>query len=286
MAFVRLTSDKYSSVKSLLMGEEAVFLPSPLSILEGSIDGVVFVDHADNPSCAAIMSPNLIGGRLVGAATEPAFVNGFVETMRQRFTSEHGTVKAPFVFYSTVSETWDSALFEVFGYRIFRTDRTQFRFHRDAFERLPVGQVADEVNVCVRRIDPDVTSAFPELTRNIEGLWGSVERFLHYGCGWVAISEDGRFVGKCYSAFVGGGSAELGIDVDKSLRGSGVGFCLAQRFIQDCLKMDITPNWTCDTLNKASVNLAKKLGFEYERPYYLFTAPFANAYHEPGRTDL
>ena len=114
VAFIQLNSELYPVVSKMLTGLESSFAPSPLSILEGTIDGKVFVNRAHVPTCAAVMSNNLVGGRLIGRADDLEFNRDFVSLMSQRFSSDQGAEHR--LYWSTVSETWDEVVFRIFGY--------------------------------------------------------------------------------------------------------------------------------------------------------------------------
>lgn len=258
MSFIRIERDQYHVVKGLLSGAESAFTPFPLSILEETIDGIVYVDNQDHPQCAAVMSSDFIVGRLIGHAVNKAFNEGFIATMKDHFFV-NGTANDFKLFWSTASESWDEIIFRVFGYNVFCISRTQFEFDRHVFE------------------------SYEPLRREIEFLWGSIEKYLQHDVGWVAFSSDGQGIGLCHAAFIGGGLAELSIHVNKSARGQNFGFQLARNFIGDCLNRGVIPNWTCDTQNVPSFRMAQKLGFKENKKYNLFSSIYTPILHEPSR---
>lgn len=280
MSFIRLERNSYYLVKGLLTGTESVFAPCPLSILEGTIDGIVLVDNHEQPKCAAVLSTDLIGGRLIGDALDSEFNEGFIAMMKEHFLSKNDLSDNFRLFWSSVSETWDELIFRIFGYRVFRISRTQFQFDRDIFEALAPVETPQEG---IQRIDAVTIQLHESLRREIEGLWGSSENYLQHDVGWIAVSSDGRVMGRCNAAFVGGGLAELAIQVNKGIRGQGIGFQLARNFIRDCLNRDVTPNWTCDTQNLPSFRMAQKLGFKEDGHYNLFASVYTPMFHEPSR---
>ncbi|MFF2016190.1 GNAT family N-acetyltransferase [Paenibacillus sp. NPDC058177] len=279
MSFIRIERDQYHVVKGLLSGEESAFTPFPLSILEETIDGIVYVDNQDHPQCAAVMSSDFIGGRLIGHAVNKAFNEGFISTMKDHFFV-NGSANDFRLFWSTASESWDEIIFRVFGYRVFCISRTQFEFDRHVFESL--GLVGNDEGMF--RMDAAMLQSYEPLRREIEGLWGSIEKYLQHDVGWVAFSSDGQGIGLCHAAFIGGGLAELSIHVNESARGQGFGFQLARNFIGDCLNRGVIPNWTCDTQNVPSFRMAQKLGFKENKKYNLFSSIYTPILHEPSRT--
>lgn len=279
MSFIRIERDHYHVVKRLLTGVESVFTPCPLSILEGTIDGIVFVDNQDQPQCAAVMSIDFIGGRLIGDAVDKEFNDGFIATMKEHFLSKNGLYNHFRLFWSTASETWDELIFRIFGYKAFRISRTQFKFDQHVFE----SQGPVERHDGMYRIDAAMLQSHESLRREIEGLWGNTENYLQHDVGWIALSSDGGVMGRCNAAFLGDGLAELAIQVSKSVRGQGIGFQLARNFIQDCLGRGVIPNWTCDTQNVPSFRMAQKLGFREDRNYNLFASVYTPMFHEPSK---
>jgi RimJ/RimL family protein N-acetyltransferase len=279
MSFIRIEREQYHVVRQLLSGSDSVFTPCPLSILEGIVDGIVFVDNQDHPHCAAVLSTDFIGGRLIGQALDTEFCNGFVSMMKEHFFSMNETSSDFRLFWSTASETWDDLIFRIFGYKVFRINRTQFRFDRDVFESLGPAKKMEAMH----RIDSEIIQSNAPLRRELEGLWGSIENYLLHDVGWISLSSDGKLMGRCNAAFLGGGLAEISIQVNKSARGSGLGFQLARNFIQDCLDRGVIPNWTCDTQNVPSFRLAQKLGFEEDSSYHLFASMYTPMFHEPSR---
>lgn len=51
-------------------------------------------------------------------------------------------------------------------------------------------------------------------------------------------------------------------ETDEQYRRRGLGYAMAYKFIDDCIKNDRTPQWDCVESNPNSYNMAKKLGFE------------------------
>lgn len=164
---------------------------------------------------------------------------------------------------------------------MFRINRTQFRFDRQQFESLDPIKLSEGII----RIDKALIESHESLRKEVIGMWGDIENYLRHDVGWIALAPNGTILGRCHAAFVGGKSAELSIEVNKSTRGQGVGYQLARQFIQSCLDRDVTPYWSCDTQNVPSYQLAEKLGFQRDRNYSLFTTVYTPMRHEPARQD-
>ncbi|GEO27533.1 hypothetical protein AAC03nite_33180 [Alicyclobacillus acidoterrestris] len=101
--------------ETITSGSESVFTPYPLSVLEGIIDGVVFVDRVDSPQCAAVMSSNFVGARLIGDAADETFNAEFVDTMKEHFFAGDLSSRKIHLFWSAASDSRDALIFNIFS---------------------------------------------------------------------------------------------------------------------------------------------------------------------------
>ncbi|MDA3810402.1 MAG: GNAT family N-acetyltransferase [Spirochaetaceae bacterium] len=53
-------------------------------------------------------------------------------------------------------------------------------------------------------------------------------------------------------------------------RNSGIVTAIAYRFVQYCLENDLKPQWEAMSYTKYSVQIAKKIGFEFDYEYKLY----------------
>lgn len=284
MSFIRLPSSEYGRVLPLITEDEQVFLPPTLGILEEIQPGVVYVDHRDAPTCAAVIRQNTknVSARLLGNPT-PAFHSGFVEYL-QREMEEQEASTAKSLNIATATSAWENVIFRAVGYRVIRIRRSQFHFESADFYQRTAETVMPEVDgLSIRRIDKELIASSEMLTQYTDTLWNGARNYLTHGVGWVAMEGD-AIQGSCDSVFVGGKLAELNIGIAKALRGRGVGYFLAVHFIRDCLAKGLVPNWTCDTENTASYQMAQKLGFTPVREYYNYSTHNSVKSHEPARS--
>jgi len=100
----------------------------------------------------------------------------------------------------------------------------------------------------------------------IEEYTGSLENFLAHGFG-VCLQQQGEIVAEAYAPFVGQGTAEIGAVTREAGRGRGYASLTCARLIQTCLERGLAPYWSCDADNLASINLARKLGFQNQGEY-------------------
>ena len=99
------------------------------------------------------------------------------------------------------------------------------------------------------------------------------EHFLKMGRG-VVILKDGEIVSgaSSYSRYNGG--IEIEVDTVQPERRKHLALAACSALILNCLEEGLYPSW--DAQNMASVRLAEKLGYEFDREY--------TAYEVPGET--
>jgi len=105
-------------------------------------------------------------------------------------------------------------------------------------------------------------------------FWRSVGDFLQNGFGFC-VTQNEQVVGLCYSACVAAKTAEIDIAVLQDHQGLGLGTTLGAAFVEYCLKNNVEPTWDCFAYNKASLKLARRLGFVENTRYsfYSFNRP-------------
>ncbi|MFI4956630.1 MAG: GNAT family N-acetyltransferase [Gammaproteobacteria bacterium] len=101
-------------------------------------------------------------------------------------------------------------------------------------------------------------------------LYGSEENFLQHGLGY-ALCHGTRVVSEAYAS-IGGGFAELAVTTHPNFQSRGYATHVSSHLIRDCLNANITPQWSCNVNNTASLNTALKLGFEIS-DYHTFLIP-------------
>ena len=93
------------------------------------------------------------------------------------------------------------------------------------------------------------------------------EMYKRLGIGAV-ILKDGQPVSgaSSYSTYIGG--IEIEIDTKEDYRRKGLAYICGARLILECAKRGLYPSW--DAHNMASVRLAEKLGYHFDREYTAF----------------
>lgn len=97
--------------------------------------------------------------------------------------------------------------------------------------------------------------------------YGSLKLFLQHGKGYALLNEENKIISEAYIDYTGGGYAEIGITTHPSYRQKGAASSLASYLVEDCIRNNLTPIWSADTGNLASIKTALNIGFRIERYY-------------------
>lgn len=93
------------------------------------------------------------------------------------------------------------------------------------------------------------------------------EHFMKDGFGFVAMKGP-EIISGCSAYGFSEGMLEIQIKTRKDYRRQGLALACAAAFLLECLERDLTPNW--DPANLHLVELAEKLGYQYEREYQVY----------------
>ena len=104
-------------------------------------------------------------------------------------------------------------------------------------------------------------------SRDLVSQYENYEMYKRLGIGAV-ILKDGQPVSgaSSYSTYIGG--IEIEIDTKEDYRRKGLAYICGARLILECAKRGLYPSW--DAHNMASVRLAEKLGYHFDREYTAF----------------
>lgn len=92
-------------------------------------------------------------------------------------------------------------------------------------------------------------------------------RFFEQGLGFVVV-RDGKAVSGAATAIRFREGIEIETDTVRSERHKGLASAVCAKLILSCLSEDLYPSW--DALNWMSVMLAEKLGYEFDREYFVY----------------
>ena len=103
------------------------------------------------------------------------------------------------------------------------------------------------------------------------GRYGSSSRFLKHGKGYV-LCKGTEIVSEAYIDYQGHSYAEIGVITHPDYLRQGAAVQIASYLVNDCVKQGVTPVWSCQINNRASLQTGFKLGFRIER-YYVSMVP-------------
>jgi len=102
----------------------------------------------------------------------------------------------------------------------------------------------------------------------IVSFYGSPENFLNNGFG-IALCENESIISEAYAGFIGDGLCEVGVATHPDYRGQGLATNTVAYLLKQCIDRKLTPVWSCDYENPASLKVVLNLGFIVKR-YYAF----------------
>jgi RimJ/RimL family protein N-acetyltransferase len=120
----------------------------------------------------------------------------------------------------------------------------------------------------IRRIDRNLLDRC-EWRDDMAFYCGSLENFLRHGVGLCLMHGDEILV-EAYASALGDPMAEIGAITHEPYRGRGYATITVAFLIEALEQRGYQPYWSCDLDNPASVHVARKLGFRFEKPYEIW----------------
>jgi RimJ/RimL family protein N-acetyltransferase len=238
-----LSPDQSATLRSWFLPDH----PGPLVGLHviNTGNGACFVDRWPDLRSAFIATRD--NGSLVGQPDE-----AFLQNLRIEI--EH---------YVDAAEPWQPALQATFP-NLQIGDRVIFAGTTPRAE-MPAGTRA-------RRLGPadayTIWGLGPE-TSWIAKTWGGPAGLAASGMAWGAF-YDTRLVAVACSFFVGDRYEEIGVATEPAFRGQGLSTACTAGLCEDIAARGRLPSWTTSTDNVASIRVAEKLGFTYQRSGELY----------------
>lgn len=226
------------------------------SCLQGFM-GTAWCDHLENP-----VSAGLVVGDCCFLAGRPD--GQLIKTIDENLQSD-------WFMMIPRTESWSPAIETVYSGKYEKTLRYAIKKEPDIFDQkyllqlacqLPSGYWAELLNEAhfdqIREEDElkDLCSQFAS--------WKEYEK---YGIGVVLSCEAGLAAGaSSYTVYDKG--IEIEIDTKKAHRRKGLATACGSKLILECLKQGRYPSWDAHDLR--SVELAKKLGYHFDREYLTY----------------
>lgn len=264
----KLDPSQYDSVEALFEGLR--FHLASAAVLDGGSPGWVYVDDRWQPQSAFMLSPE--GCYLVGRADNETFNRD----LNQAIVSRH--ILSPDVSYLCVivhPGDWRAALPTLFAPHIPVEEKRRHYVCRDLGcdwrAGLPESYRVQRIDH--RLLQDDCVMVPDHVTDWMENNWGSIDRFLQHGFGWVSMTGD-EVVSWSLSDCVTGDRCEIGIHTAPAHRRRGLATITAAATVEHALDTGFSEvGWHCPEDNVGSIGTAEKVGFERERnysAYYVF----------------
>ncbi len=246
-------------IKGLCTGrEDEVTL---FSAVEGRM-GRLWVDHGERPGCSLVITGDFC--YLLGN------YNKDVKTDILHIISDLCSGK---IIHA--EEQWEPVLSE-----LEKKFPSSFRsFSRYALEgrmewfdpELLRGFVAEtETNYPVVRMNEEINrlALGQAWTQDFCSNFNSVQDFMEHGIGYV-ILQGGEIIAGASSYTYCEGMIEINVETKQEYRKKGLAKACASKLILECLDRKLYPRW--DAANIASVALAEKLGYRFDREYVVYS---------------
>jgi len=253
-----------------------------LSVLEGKVDGHVFVDQTESPSSIYIQHP--YGMSLLYGVTENEEFNARLLT--HMLNSEKS--RSRFEWLQAYPDVAHSGIAELLGQRLKKKNpdvpyEQTFSQSEDQdvleYQRINFVFNEEKYRLLKRDLNSDgyrVVTTSESFFDTLEGtviprrFWNNAKDFLRDGTGRSLILEGGSIASTAFASFVIGNKFEIGVETLKDFHGKGFAALACSVLIDHCLTNRYEPIWSCLSGNAGSVKLALKLGFEEKKrvPYY------------------
>ncbi len=237
------------------------------SVVEGKVNGSIYIDSSDNPKTFLIYHPYGMS-LLFGETDNENFNEWFVDYALNTFK-----IRNNYEWLQAFPDSWNKKISELFGTKLIKyTDnignvenniileytRVNFKFNYGKYLSYKSQNNTEIFNII--RTDK-------EIYNNMQGsvipkyFWKDAEHFFKYGVGYSLIYEN-KIASTAYSAFIHDNQFELGIETIDCYRGKGFAINTCSALIDYCINNNYEPIWACRLDNIGSINLAQKLGFE------------------------
>lgn len=220
------------------------------SILDGN--GRVFVENKSEVN-AAILWHYYGFGYVVGDINSPLIIENLLKLISSTFEKN----QRRFILFPTTPQ-WDEVMLELLqkNPQIHKKQRLMFRFEN--------GSLHTSVNMLPENFE------FVEIDRTLfdrlkgkvvpENFWSTPNDFLNNGKGFCIIHND-TIVATAFSACIGKGKIDIGVETNSEFMGRGFGTLVASKMVEYALKIGCKPDWGCVSTNIGSAAIAQKLGF-------------------------
>jgi RimJ/RimL family protein N-acetyltransferase len=238
------------------------------SLLNSYSRGQVYVDRVVNPQTAVAWIDDMF--YLVGEESNEAFRRSWPRWLNEVILPK-ATMEGLGYFAVQVYplEPWREPVQALLKGREVQVNHE----HKFAFRPKTYRQIVEWPDLpdglALQRVDRQLLqdASCQGLLQAVQRRNASIDAFLTRGLG-VVLRQGKSLISACVSAYVDRGLHELAVDTyDPQQRGHGFATLTSRACIDQCLAQGLTPVWTADESNAASLALARKLGFEQVGSY-------------------
>ena len=147
--------------------------------------------------------------------------------------------------------------------KLHKTNSRFYAFRRQSLPEIPNFGLED---VEYRKIDANFLEKgdyenIQYMQAEVDWMWSSRDRFREDGFGYAALLKE-NIVCWCTAEYVSETKCGIGIETIPTYQNKGIATATTARFVDFCLRHNITPHWECETHNKSSIRVAEKVGFK------------------------
>lgn len=255
-----LKKSEYEKVRPLY--EELNFYLITTAVIEGTSPGRIWVDNADHPEIAFLISPE--GYFVAGTSSNTEFNVSLKTLLTSTIIPERSKKGEQYIALHYHPDTWESTIERMLEEKVpLKSCGYFFKLSElkvtDWKERIPPGfQMVQVDRNFLKRTD---LKNHDTITDHIESHFNSPQDFLQHGIGFCLVHGD-IIVSWSLADCVSGISCEIGIATDEEYRRQGFAAITAAATVEYCLSNNFTEiGWHTGTANIGSVKMAEKVGF-------------------------
>lgn len=241
-----------------------------ISVIEGYVDGWVFVDSITKPTSALVWSKGIEGFYILGDHRNKSFIAELQVYIRTHIAPRAMALGLTSFEFSTNSSGWDQLI------------REEFKNH-DLVESKQYVYKNEGSITYTSSSDIDVITVTPELLENnkidvsflkeaILEWWPTIYSYFENGIGFCII-KDQKVVCSCVTSFMSDTEMESHIQTQTAYRKQGLASLAVEAFAKKAMEKGYTLYWDCMEVNYGSRALAEKFGYRKDFDYPLFRIP-------------
>lgn len=229
-----------------------------LWFLEGNPYCAAWVDDIINPKEAIIIAADFC--YLLGDAKHPEEIELLLQ--------EHAHYKV----IIPCNTQWVTYLDDYLSEKVHRYKRYAIKREPNAFNKSNLERLIQKIDsmYTIKQIDEDIYKEVLSIDWAADGccFFKSYEDYNENGLGYVIYREEQLVcIASSYTAYKNTIGVTIGTLEDHRRRG--LAAACAASLIMECLKRGIYPEW--EAANTDSVALAEKLGYHYDRAFYVYS---------------